>query len=220
MQLPNLLYRFTSILLTHKLTAMLSLDQVLKATICSKSNAEKFLQAIIDTCTKYNINTPARLLSFLAQVGHESGELYYTEELASGNAYEGRKDLGNTQPGDGPRYKGRGLIQITGRANYAALSSALGADFIKNPTLLGGKNITSCSPDQLHNAAMSAGWYWDQTKLNAYADKMDISKSIEAEPNLQAFKDLTKRINGGYNGLQDRVARFKAGQKSFQMQPA
>ncbi len=194
---------------------MLNLDQVLKATICSKSNAEKFLQAICDTCQHYEINTPARQLAFLAQLGHESGGLYYTEELASGRAYEGRKDLGNTQPGDGPKYKGRGLIQITGRANYSSLSKDLGADFVSDPALLGGKNVTCCTPDQLRNAAMSAGWFWSKNKLNAYADKIDVSKSIEADPNLQAFKDLTKRINGGYNGLQDRVARFKAGQKSF-----
>ncbi len=199
---------------------MLSLDQVLKATVCSKSNAEKFLQAINDTCVKFSIDTPARLLCFLAQVGHESGGLYYTEELASGKAYEGRKDLGNTQVGDGPKYKGRGLIQITGRANYAALSKDLGSDFVADPGLLGGKNVTACTPEQLKNAALSAGWYWNKTKLNAYADKIDVSKTIEADPNLQAFKDLTKRINGGYNGLQDRVARFKAGQKSFRMQLA
>jgi putative chitinase len=140
--------------------------------------------------------------------------------LASGKAYEGRKDLGNTQAGDGPKYKGRGLIQITGRANYAALSKDLGTDFIANPALLGGKNVTACTEEQLRNAALSAGWFWDKNKLNAYADKIDISKTIEADPNLQAFKDLTRRINGGYNGLQDRVARFKAGQKAFKMELA
>lgn len=199
---------------------MLSLDQLLKATVCSKTNAQKFLQAISDTCDQYNINTPARMLCFLAQLGHESGGLYYTEELASGKAYEGRKDLGNTHPGDGPRYKGRGLIQITGRANYAALSKDLGVDFINNPGLLGGKNVTVCSPEQLKYAALSAGWFWNKNKLNDYADRIDISTSIDVDPNLQAFKDLTRRINGGYNGLQDRVARFKAGQKSFQLQPA
>lgn len=199
---------------------MVSLEQLIAATICSKSNAQKFLQAISDTCQKYDISTPARKLCFLAQVGHESGGLYYTEELASGKAYEGRKDLGNTQAGDGPKYKGRGLIQITGRANYASLSKDLGADFISNPTLLGGKNVTVCTEEQLRNAALSAGWFWNKNKLNTYADKIDVSKTIEADPNLQAFKDLTKRINGGYNGLQDRVARFKAGQKAFKMQPA
>jgi putative chitinase len=195
---------------------MISLQQVLKATVCSKSNAEKFLQPIVETCEKYEINTPARRLCFLAQVGHESGGLFYTEELASGKAYEGRKDLGNTQPGDGVRYKGRGIIQITGRANYASLSQDLGVDFINNPTLLGGKNVKFCTEDQLRYAAMSAGWYWNRTKLNAYADKINIAKPIESEPNLQAFKDLTRRINGGYNGLQDRVVRFRSGQKCFQ----
>jgi putative chitinase len=197
---------------------MISLDQLIAATSSSRSNAEKFLQAINDTCDRYSINTPARILCFLAQAGHESGGLFYTEELASGRAYEGRKDLGNTQPGDGPRYKGRGLIQITGRANYAALSHDLGVDFVGNPTLLGGKNAPACTPDQLQYAALSAGWFWDKHNLNAHADKIDISQSIDADPNLQAFKDLTKRINGGYNGLQDRVARFKSGQKVFQME--
>jgi putative chitinase len=195
---------------------MISLQQVLQSTVCSKSNAEKFLQPIVATCEKYEINTPARRLCFLAQVGHESGGLYYTEELASGKAYEGRKDLGNTQAGDGIRYKGRGIIQITGRANYTALSQELGIDFVNNPTLLGGKNVSSCTEEQLLYATLSAGWYWNKCKLNAYADKINIAKSIETDPNLQAFKDLTKRINGGYNGLQDRVARFKAGQKCFQ----
>jgi putative chitinase len=200
---------------------MPTLDQLIKATNCqSKASAQKFLDAIVETCEKYAINTPARKLCFLAQVGHESGGLFYTEELASGKAYEGRADLGNTKPGDGPKYKGRGLIQITGRANYASLTKDLGIDFVNNPTLLGGKNAGTCTPEQLRNAALSAGWYWNKTKLNAYADKIDISKSIEVEPNLQAFKDLTKRINGGYNGLQDRVMRFKAGQKSFLAVPA
>lgn len=199
---------------------MLTLEQVVKATSCNSGNGEKFLQAVIDTCQQYSINTPARLLCFLSQVGHESGGLYYTEELASGKAYEGRKDLGNTQPGDGVRYKGRGVIQITGRANYAELSRDLGVDFVAQPELLGGKNVTCCSPEQLKYAVLSAGWYWNKRRLNDYADKIDVSKSIDEEPNLQAFKDLTKRINGGYNGLQDRVTRFKSGQKYFQMEPA
>jgi putative chitinase len=178
-------------------------------------NAEKFLPAITETCLKYDINTPTRQLAFLAQAGHESGGLFYTEELASGKAYEGRKDLGNTHPGDGVKYKGRGIIQITGRANYAALTDALGVDFVNNPTLLGGKNIKLCSADQLRYAALSAGWFWHTHKLNDFADQIIISKAIDDGANLKAYKEITCRINGGYNGLQDRVVRYKSGLPCF-----
>src|SRR5450631_4424983 len=106
---------------------------------------------INDTCVKFDISTPIRQLCFPAQVGHESGSLFFTEELASGQAYEGRKDLGNIQPGDGVKFKGRGLIQITGRNNYKAVSDALRTDFIINPTLLGGKNVNVCNNEQLKN---------------------------------------------------------------------
>lgn len=118
---------------------------------------------------------------FLAQVGHESAELRYTEELASGIAYENRKDLGNTQPGDGVRYKGRGLIQITGRSNYALCGLALDLPLLDQPQLL----------SQVDNAVLSAGWFWENNNLNSYCDKDD-------------FIGLTKRINGGTNGLANR----------------
>ncbi|MFT4155372.1 glycoside hydrolase family 19 protein [Parafilimonas sp.] len=189
--------------------------QIKLATSSSTANAEKFSTCINDTCSHFHINTPARALCFLAQVGHESGGLFYTEELASGSAYEGRADLGNTQAGDGVRYKGRGLIQITGRANYAAISNELGIDCVKNPALLGGKNSNVCTPEQLKNAALSAGWFWNSRKLNDIADKIDITKPIEDDSNLSQFKAITKKINGGYNGLSDRVARYKAGVSLF-----
>ena len=89
-----------------------------------------------DAMDEFTINTPQRQAMFLAQIAHESGELRYVEEIASGAAYEGRADLGNTEPGDGVRYKGRGLIQITGRANYAVCGLALDLDLIANPELL------------------------------------------------------------------------------------
>ncbi len=193
----------------------MTLGQIKEAACATTINATKFMDAINATCTKYDISTPIRQLCFLAQVGHESGGLFFTEELASGAAYEGRKNLGNTQPGDGIRFKGRGLIQITGRANYGAVGTALGVDFIKNPTLLGGKNVTVCTVQQLQNAALSAGWYWNSRKLNAIADTINIAKPIDSGTNLANFILLTKKINGGTNGLNDRINRYKTGVKFF-----
>lgn len=114
---------------------------------------------------------------FVAQLAHESGEFRYVRELASGTAYEGRRDLGNDEAGDGPRYKGRGYIQITGKSNYRDCANALGIDLIRQPELLELPAL----------AASSAGWYWKSRQLNGL--------SLEA---------CTKRINGGYNGLESR----------------
>lgn len=177
--------------------------------------AQKFLPYINDTCTTYQINSPVRQLCFLAQVGHESGGLYYTEELASGAAYEGRVGLGNTHPGDGVKFKGRGLIQITGRINYQALSTAWNVDLITNPTLLGGKNAEVCTDTQLKYAALSAGWFWNNNNLNLLADKIQLKTPIDEGSNLDNFKLITRKINGGYNGLPDRLHRFKVGVQYF-----
>lgn len=127
------------------------------------------------------ITTPKRAAAFIAQLAHESGQLRYFEELASGRAYEGRRDLGNTQPGDGTRFKGRGPIQLTGRANYAAASKALGVDLVNNPEL-------AARPDVGFRVA---AWYWKSRGLNELADRGD-------------FDGITRRINGGQNGAADR----------------
>ncbi|MFN8242767.1 MAG: glycoside hydrolase family 19 protein [Ferruginibacter sp.] len=193
----------------------MTLGQIKEATCSTSANAARFLDAINNACTQFNIDTPVRQLCFLAQTGHESGGLFYTEELASGAAYEGRKSLGNVQKGDGVRFKGRGLIQITGRANYKAVGDALGVDFVKNPPLLGGKNVNNCSADQLKYAALSAAWFWKSRKLNDLADLIDISKPIDSGNNLVNYQAITKKINGGYNGLNDRLNRYKAGVKYF-----
>ncbi|WP_221392720.1 hypothetical protein [Dyadobacter sp. NIV53] len=188
----------------------------LKAVACTTTeNAQTFLPYLNDTFDRFNILTPCRQICFMAQVSHESGGLFYTEELASGAAYEGRAGLGNIHPGDGVKYKGRGLIQITGRANYKLLSDALEQDFISNPTLLGGKNIKQCTPDQLKYAALSAGWFWTKANLNAIADKINLLQPIDEGANLEYFKAITKRINGGFNGLEDRLHRFIQGYLSM-----
>lgn len=194
----------------------MTLGQIKEATVAlSADHASKFLVYLNDTCVQFDISTPVRQLCFLAQVGHESGGLFFTEELASGAAYEGRKNLGNTQPGDGIRFKGRGLIQVTGRTNYGVVGKALGVDLIKDPTLLGGKNVLKCSAAQLKNAALSAGWFWNSRKLNTIADLINITKPIDTGTNLDNFIAITKKINGGINGLNDRLSRYKHGLKFF-----
>lgn len=145
----------------------------------------KFLDPLNRTMKEFALDTPLRMRSFLAQIGHESGQLRYTEELASGEAYEGRKDLGNTSPGDGVKYKGRGLIQLTGKRNYALCGLALDLPLLEQPELL----------QQPENACRSAGWFWTNNNLSALADA-------------GFFKELTRRINGGYNGYADRVKLF------------
>lgn len=149
-------------------------------------NIQKFLTPLNLTLDKYQINTPRRVAAFLAQLAHESGSLRYVREIASGEAYEGRKDLGNTEPGDGVKFRGRGLVQITGRANYEALSAALHYDFIKDPEAL----------EKPGAAAMSAGWFWYLKDLNRYAD-------------IDAFTKITQRINGGLNGIDDRLKHWQ-----------
>jgi len=154
----------------------------------SQSTINQYLPYLNQAMQNAGINTPVREAAFLAQLGHESGSFKYMQELASGAAYEGRKDLGNTQPGDGVRYKGRGPIQITGRANYAAAGKALGIDLINHPELAATPQV----------GFQTAAWYWNTHNLNQYADQ-----------NTQAsFDKITKAINGGYNGKADRDARW------------
>ncbi len=147
----------------------------------SAAKAEQYLPHLNKAMAEAGINTPKRQAAFIAQLAHESGEFRYMEEIASGAAYEGRKDLGNTQPGDGKRFKGRGPIQLTGRANYAAAGKALGLDLVNNPT-------QAATPEV---GFRTAAWFWNTRNLNSYADAGN-------------FKEVTRRINGGYNGLADR----------------
>jgi putative chitinase len=138
--------------------------------------------------SSYGINTRLRLAHFMAQIEHESGGFKYLTELGGKSyfdKYEGRKDLGNIQKGDGFKFRGRGYIQVTGRANYTLLSKDMRIDFVNNPDML----------SQEANAMISAVWYWNKHKLNSLADLNDITK-------------ITKKINGGLNGFEDRKRLF------------
>lgn len=156
----------------------------------STATLAKYVDPLNAAMEEFEINTAARRTMFLAQLAHESGGFRYVREIASGEAYEGRADLGNVQAGDGVRYKGRGLIQITGRANYAECGAALDLDLIEHPELL----------ETPENACRSAAWFWKARGLNQIADDGD-------------FRKITKRINGGYNGLDDRVALLERAQQ-------
>ena len=150
---------------------------------------ESVIAQIPDTAAKFNITTPLRLAHFLAQCAHESGNFKFITEFASGSAYEGRKDLGNTQPGDGVRFKGRGFIQLTGRANYSKFSTFCNEDCVANPELVATKY-----------PMMSAAYFFNNNGLWAVCDKGDDDATVTA---------VTKRVNGGTNGLADRLKHFK-----------
>ncbi|QRO02433.1 LysM peptidoglycan-binding domain-containing protein [Archangium violaceum] len=151
----------------------------------SEARANELLPHLNSAMAEAGINTPRRQAAFLAQLAHESGQFRYMEEIASGAAYEGRADLGNTQPGDGVRFKGRGPIQLTGRANYRAAGRALGIDLENNPT-------RAADPDV---GFRTAAWYWNNRNLNSYADAGN-------------FDAITYRVNGGYNGKASRDAYY------------
>jgi putative chitinase len=131
----------------------------------------------------HGIDTPLRIAHFMGQVTHECAGFRTTEEFASGAAYEGRMDLGNTQPGDGRRYKGRGLIQLTGRANYREIGGRLGLDLEGNPAL---------AADPLTSLRIACE-YWTSRRINEAADEDDLLT-------------VTRRVNGGLNGLEERRA--------------
>ena len=176
----------------------------------------KWLKPLNDTFAKYGINTPTRQAAFIGQCGHESNNfktleenLHYSAgalmrvwpsrfpdantaekyannpEAIANKVYGGRADLGNTEDGDGWKFHGRGVIQLTGRSNYQVCGDALGQPFTTQPELL-------LEPEW---ACMSAGWFWNKKGLNALADQED-------------WTTMTKRINGGTLGLDDRINRI------------
>lgn len=174
---------------------MITLKQLQTIMPSSKARALLFLQPLSAAMLEFDINTPVRQAMFLAQVGHESGQLQFVRELATGAAYDtGRlaERLGNTPEadGDGQKYKGRGLIQITGARNYLLCLIALDIDTLNHPEQLETPEF----------ACRSAAWFWWNNRLNGLADKGD-------------FLTITKRINGGTNGLADRQALYERARK-------
>jgi len=170
----------------------MTVEELLKAMPYAGSRAQAFAQPLTDAMAEFGIDTPQRRAAFIAQVAHESGSLKYVKEIADGSAYEGRADLGNSSPGDGVKFKGRGLIQVTGKANYRACGMALSLDLLNLPELL----------EQPENACRSAGWFWKSHNLNQYADT-------------DQFGALSKRINGGFTGLDDRISHWLRARKVF-----
>jgi len=162
-------------------------QQLLQILPKAGAKAGVFAPVLNTAMQRYQIVGIKREAAFIAQIGHESGQLVYVREIwgptAAQARYEGRVDLGNTAPGDGLKFRGRGLIQITGRANYAACGEALGLDLVKQPELL----------ELPQYACMSAAWFWATKGLNTLADAGD-------------FDRITRRINGGLNGLADRLS--------------
>ena len=148
-----------------------------------------FVSVLNIAMSRYQIVGTKRVAAFIAQIGHESGQLRCLKEVWGPTAaqvrYEGRAALGNTMPGDGFRYRGRGLIQITGRSYYAACGEALGLDLLALPELL----------EIPQHACMSAAWFWATRGLNTLADTGQFDK-------------ITLRINGGQNGAADRHALY------------
>lgn len=194
----------------------LNTEYLMAATGANRENAEKFLPFIQGACKAYDITTPLRVAGFLSQIGHESGGLAMLEEnlnykaetlmrvwpkrfptlefaqqyarnpqKIANSVYANRMGNGDEASGEGWKYRGRGLKQLTGKDNYTAFSKAIGTDFVASPDLL-------LEPV---NAALSAGWFWSANGLNALADKGDVP-------------GMTKRINGGTIGLEQRQALY------------
>ena len=169
---------------------MITPELLQTAVGCTAERAQLFAPHLDGACRHYGINTVERLAAFLAQVGHESGSFTWVREIADGRAYEGRRDLGNTEPGDGTRFRGRGLIQLTGRDNYRQMRDLLAhmgpPDFLSEPEAL----------EEPKWAAWSAAAWWHSRNLSALADAGN-------------FDAITRRINGGTNGATDRRQRWE-----------
>lgn len=194
---------------------MITVELLVLSQTCTAMMADKWCIPLRYTCSNFDINTPERVAGFLAQTGHESGGFRFTSEdlhyraealtriwptrfppgvaesyamqpeKIANRAYADRMGNGNETSGDGWKYRGRGLIQLTGKDNYAAFSLGADNEALVKPELVAEPEL----------AALSAGWFWRENGLNELADNKDIV-------------GMTRRINGGNNGLDDRQMRY------------
>lgn len=146
--------------------------------LAKSSSIFEYLPRINRCMAEFEINTELRVVYYLATIAVESGELKYIKELSSGKQYEGRKNLGNVNPGDGVKFVGRGLIQLTGRTNYESYKKFCGFDVVAMPQLL----------EKPYGATRSSCWFFQSHGCNQLADKDDL-------------EGVRKRVNGGLNGI-------------------
>lgn len=172
---------------------IITVDQLRRImTNLRQARAEAYIDPLNRAMAEFEINTRLRVSAFIAQVAHESMEFLYFEEIASGQAYDitvnprKARELGNVNPGDGRRYKGRGPIQLTGRANYRLAGRQLGLDLEGNPTIVATPNV----------GFRSSAWYWGNRHLNALADARN-------------FRELTRRINAARRHYARRVMYYE-----------
>ena len=188
----------------------ITLEQLQAIAPHAGARAEIFLDPLNRAMAEFAIDMTLRQSAFLAQVAHESGELRFVLEGASGEGYEGKVHLGNVYPGDGPRFKGRGLIQITGRKNYQLCGTALELDLLEHPELL----------EEPVNACRSAAWFWTEgAGLNlshaARAHGVKENCNLNDLADIGDFEGITLAINGGLNGQPDRLAHFGRAQEAL-----
>lgn len=177
---------------------IITTEQLVKIMPNAKLRAILFIDALNAAMAEFEIDTPLRVASFIAQIAHESEQLLYTKEIASGIAYENRQDLGNAQPGDGRLYKGRGLIQITGRSNYTALMLALNLDCLEHPELI----------EQPINACRASTWWWKENNCNKWADQGN-NQAVSGIVNTGSPTRPPEKING----LKERMAYYDVAKK-------
>lgn len=180
---------------------------ILKAVMPNASalQCKEYATLINKYAPEFGLTSDIQMAHYLAQIAHESAQLHYTTEIASGKAYEGRKDLGNVHPGDGMLYKGRGLIQITGRANYKAyndylVGKGMQVDLLKTPELLArplGATKSSLWFCQKHMVFQRAGKDTGRMTTVLVRDN-GVQKHVTVN---EALIGITKVINGGYNGI-------------------